>query len=361
MPAQTPLVIIITLSWNRQADTLAFLASCGELRYPRLQTVVVDNGSTDGSVAAIRAAYPDVIQLCNATNLGFAAGMNVGLRYALAHNADYVFLANNDTTLAPDALDLLVRAAAAQKAAVIAPAIYYAAASEQLWWLGGTLRPLLLEVQRLAAAPSPTPFFAGVGFLPEPSPQTPLPERERGFGQHQGAEFAAAPPSPREGEGGWGDEGTSALGRDPGKNLHLKATPFPVDFVTGCGMLITRAALAQVGLFDERLFMYYEDSDFCLRVRRAGQTILVEPRAAMYHKVAQRQTNHRRARRTRRPPRPLPGVQHRPLDDALRSGFRTQATHGIQHSALIITPAAARPIPPARPPAPARTPASCLP
>jgi ribosomal protein RSM22 (predicted rRNA methylase) len=65
-------------------------------------------------------------------------------------------------------------------------------------------------------------WFAGVGFLPEPSPQTPLPERERGFGQHQGAEFAAAPPSPREGEGGWGDEGTSALGRDPGKNLHLK-------------------------------------------------------------------------------------------------------------------------------------------
>jgi GT2 family glycosyltransferase len=219
MPAQTPLVIIITLNWNRQADTLAFLASCGELRYPRLQTVVVDNGSTDGSVAAIRAAYPDVIQLCNATNLGFAAGMNVGLRYALAHNADYVFLANNDTTLAPDALDLLVRAAAAQKAAVVAPAIYYAAAPEQLWWLGGTLHPLLLEVQRLAAAPSPTPF--------------------------------------------------------------------PVDFVTGCGMLITRAALAQVGLFDERFFMYYEDSDFCLRVRRAGQTILVEPRAAMYHKVAQ--------------------------------------------------------------------------
>jgi GT2 family glycosyltransferase len=219
MPAQAPLVMIITLNWNRQADTLAFLASCAELRYPRMQLVVVDNGSTDGSVAAIAAAYPGVIQLCNATNLGFAAGMNVGLRYALAHNADYVFLANNDTTLAPDALDLLVRAATAHSAAVVAPAIYYAAAPEQLWWLGGTLRPLLLEVQRLAAAPSPTPF--------------------------------------------------------------------PVDFVTGCGMLISSAALAQVGLFDERFFMYYEDSDFCLRVRRAGQTILVEPRAAMYHKVAQ--------------------------------------------------------------------------
>jgi hypothetical protein len=77
---------------------------------------------------------------------------------------------------------------------------------------------------------SPTSvIFAGVGFLPEPSPQTLLPERERAFGQHQGAEFAAAPPSPREGEGGWGDEGTSALGRDPGKTLHLQTSVIPPD------------------------------------------------------------------------------------------------------------------------------------
>jgi hypothetical protein len=77
-------------------------------------------------------------------------------------------------------------------------------------------------MRRFPSPQTPLPRFAGVGFLPEPSPQTPLPERERGFGQHQGAEFAAAPPAPREGEGGWGDEGTSALGRDPGKTLHLR-------------------------------------------------------------------------------------------------------------------------------------------
>ncbi len=218
MPVQ-PLVAIITLNWNRKDDTLAFLASCVRLRYPRLALVVVDNGSSDGSTEAIATAFPQATQLINAANLGFAGGMNVGLRHALAHGADYVFLANNDTTLAPDTIDLLVRAAEDHGAALVAPAIYYAAAPEQIWWLGGMLRPLLLEVRRFETPPM--------------------------------------------------------------------AVAFPADFITGCGMLASRAALERVGLFDERFFMYYEDSDYCLRAYRAGLKVLVEPRAAMYHKVAQ--------------------------------------------------------------------------
>jgi GT2 family glycosyltransferase len=59
-----------------------------------------------------------------------------------------------------------------------------------------------------------------------------------------------------------------------------------VDFITGCGMLISRRCLEQVGLFDERFFMYYEDSDYCLRALRAGLRAVVEPRAVMLHKVA---------------------------------------------------------------------------
>jgi GT2 family glycosyltransferase len=215
----TPLVVIITLNWNRKDDTLAFLASCAALRYPRLQTVVVDNGSSDDSPAAIAAAFPEVTQIATGANLGFAGGMNVGLRHALAQGADYVFLANNDTTLEPDAIDRLVHAAETHGAAMVAPTIYYAAAPGQIWWLGGMLRPLLLEVRRFEQPPVDAPF--------------------------------------------------------------------PADFITGCGMLASRAALEQIGLFDERFFMYYEDSDYCLRAHRAGLKVLVEPRAVMYHKVAQ--------------------------------------------------------------------------
>lgn len=216
-----PLLHIITLNWNRRDDTLAFLASCRAQTYVPRHVLVVDNGSSDGTLEAVAAAYPDVERLANGANLGFAAGMNAGLRRALAAGADYVLLANNDTTLGPLMLELLVAAARQYAAELVAPAIYYADAPTRLWWLGGTLRPMLLEIRRYAAPPDRV------------------------------------------------------------------AAPFAVDFVTGCGMLISRRCLETVGLFDERFFMYYEDHDYCLRVRRAGLRILVEPRAVMYHKVAQ--------------------------------------------------------------------------
>jgi GT2 family glycosyltransferase len=59
------------------------------------------------------------------------------------------------------------------------------------------------------------------------------------------------------------------------------------DFVSGCAMLIKRSVLEQVGLFDERFFVYYEDSDYCLRVRRAGLRLRVVPAVSLWHKVSQ--------------------------------------------------------------------------
>lgn len=226
-----PLVYIITLNWNRCADTLAFLESCSALHYPNRRLLVVDNASSDGSPAAIAARFPQVEQVINPGNLGFAAGMNAGLRHALAQGADYTLLANNDTTLAPDALDRLVRAADHYGADLVTPAIYYDGDRSRIWWLGGDLRPLLLEIRPYHAAP-------------------------------RGARSSA----------------NAADGAEP--------QPFLVDFITGCGMLISRRCLEAVGLFDERFFMYYEDSDYCLRAKRAGMRALVEPRALMYHKVA---------------------------------------------------------------------------
>lgn len=58
------------------------------------------------------------------------------------------------------------------------------------------------------------------------------------------------------------------------------------EFVSGCAMLIKRVVLEQVGLFDERFFMYYEDSDYCLRVRQAGFSLWVVPGARLWHKVS---------------------------------------------------------------------------
>jgi GT2 family glycosyltransferase len=218
-----PLVYIITLNWNRCNDTLAFLESCSRLVYPNVRILVVDNASTDGSGSAIAAQFPCVEQLSNARNQGFAAGANRGIRHALAHGADFMFLANNDTFMAVDTLTLLMDAALTADADLAAPAIYYADTPDRVWSIGGWRRHPTLEIAACQR------WQHGVSREPE---------------------------------------------------------PFRVDFITGCGMLIRRRCLETVGLFDEWFFMYYEDSDYCLRARAAGAVVIVVPRARMWHKVA---------------------------------------------------------------------------
>jgi GT2 family glycosyltransferase len=117
-----PQVTAVTLNWNRPDDTLACLASLKEQTYPDLQLLVVDNGSTDDSAIRIRAEFSDVSLLAHPHNSGFARGNNLGIRQALAQGADYVFCLNNDTWLAPDAIERLVTAAA-QETALLSPII----------------------------------------------------------------------------------------------------------------------------------------------------------------------------------------------------------------------------------------------
>lgn len=79
---------------------------------------------------------------------------------------------------------------------------------------------------------------------------------------------------------------TLELTENHGRNQHF-AEITEREFLSGCGMLIKRAVFESVGLFDERFFMYYEDSDFALRVRQAGFRMLLVPQARMWHAVSQ--------------------------------------------------------------------------
>src|SRR3984957_717231 len=101
-------IAIIVLNWNGKQDTLTCLASLAELYYSPVEVIVVDNGSTDGSVETIRMQFPHYTLLENGENLGFAEGNNVGIRFALEHSADMIMLLNNDTVVAPDLLDHFV-------------------------------------------------------------------------------------------------------------------------------------------------------------------------------------------------------------------------------------------------------------
>jgi GT2 family glycosyltransferase len=106
----TPTVAVIVLSWNGRADTLECLESLRRSDYPAMNVIVVDNGSTDGSIPTVRDRFPEVRIIDNGLNLGFVGGNNVGLRAALAQGADLVFVLNNDTVLHPACISELVRA-----------------------------------------------------------------------------------------------------------------------------------------------------------------------------------------------------------------------------------------------------------
>jgi len=88
--SSSPLVYIIVLNWNNPDDTIECLASLELLHTENIVIVVVDNGSTDGSIRLIKTEFPEVMLIETKQNLGFAGGMNVGVCHALEQNAEFV-------------------------------------------------------------------------------------------------------------------------------------------------------------------------------------------------------------------------------------------------------------------------------
>src|SRR5262249_37777141 len=107
----SPLVVAVVLNWNLADVASGCVGGRRASPCPRLQVVVVDNGSSDGSVERLRAKFSDVDVLALPENRGYAAGVNVGIRRALTLGADWVVLVNNDAEVAPQAITKLVAAA----------------------------------------------------------------------------------------------------------------------------------------------------------------------------------------------------------------------------------------------------------
>jgi len=132
------LVMVVVLNWNGLNETRSCLDELGKVTYPRVKVIVVDNGSTDGSVDALRAEYPQITLLPLPENVGFAEGNNHGLRHALRQGAGYVLLLNNDARIAPDAVDVLVQAAQVDRQiGILGPIIYRDDDSQHIESAGG--------------------------------------------------------------------------------------------------------------------------------------------------------------------------------------------------------------------------------
>jgi GT2 family glycosyltransferase len=216
-----PRVISVILNTNRREDTLSCLESLKNNTYRNHAVIVLDNQSSDGSIEAIRSAYPDVQIITLQSNRGYAGNNNVGINAAIAQGADWVFVLNEDTILATDCLSRLVETGESDSTiGVVGPMVYHHNTPDVIQSAGGLLGSRWASIH---------------------------------LGQDE---------------------------RDCGQFAH----PHEVEWVSGCGILVRREAIRQVGAIDQRYFYYWEETEWCIRIGRAGWKIVHVPLAKLWHK-----------------------------------------------------------------------------
>jgi hypothetical protein len=218
-------ISIIILNWNGKNDTLECLQSVQEIDYPNFDVIVVDNGSKDDSVRAVRARFPKVAVCETGKNLGYAGGNNVGMRYALENGAEYILLLNNDTVVDSGVLKGFMQASELiPQGGIFAAKIYYYAEPTKLWYAG-----IKRNDQRFC--------FEHIG------------------------------------DGLYDDE------------LSFNAIA-ETDYACGCCLFIPAKIVRTIGLLDEAFFLVFEETDWCYRARQNGHKCYLIPQAKVWHKVS---------------------------------------------------------------------------
>ncbi len=217
-----PHVSIVVVSYNGEKDTMECLKSISDLTYDNVDTILVDQNSKDGTVQAVKQHYPWVRLIKNHQNDGITGGNNIGLKEALAHSTDYILLLNNDTIIEPSLLQKLVDA---------------------------------LENDRSIGIASPTAFYYN---RPDVICYAGIKIDCRGQN--------------------YGTEGISINSLD----MNIRET----DLAAGGAVIIRKSVIEQIGLMDNRFFIYFDDTDFCARARQAGWKIMYIPTAKIWHKIS---------------------------------------------------------------------------
>jgi len=222
-----PVVQIVILNWNGLDDTLECLASVRNLTYPNLRVQVVDNASANNEAEIIEREFPEVNVLRQTENLGFCGGCNVGMKQTLAEGADFVMLLNNDTLLSPGLIETLVEGYEnLENPGAVSPVILKYPETEKVWF---------------SIARWETRWSSGE------------------------AQFRLAL-----------DENYESL---------KSKKPYPTEFACGCCLFVSAGVIEKVGLFDERYFAFYDEAEWCVRMRKQGLPSYVIPSAFIYHKV----------------------------------------------------------------------------
>jgi GT2 family glycosyltransferase len=216
-----PKVFVIVLCFNGVELTLECIESLHNQDYLNIKICLVDNGSSDNTIPKVSAKFPDCLWIQNHENLGYSLGNNKGIEYALTTGADIVMLVNNDTRLEESCIKTLVHGLLAEsKRGIIGPMVYTWDKDKTISSAGGLVNWRWADAENV-----------GMG------------ERDRG--QYSGR---------------------------------------VVDFINGCGIMASREAIERTGGLDPIYFMYWEETDWCQRVKKAGLEVVFEPLARMEHK-----------------------------------------------------------------------------
>lgn len=226
-PSTFPTVLIAIVNWNGKNDLLECLASLRSLDYPEdnYRIMVIDNGSTDGSPMAVSQYYPEVILIENKKNIGYVRAVNQGIADGLNMNVDYIWVFNNDVVVEKNSLKKLIEIGQMDKnIRVIAPVIYSYHNPETIDNIGYKINFWIGRLKKLK------------------------------------------------------------YGHDVFRNRENVLDD--VDSILGCSNLIRTSVFKKVGLFQTIYGLYFEETDFNVRVTQNGFRVVVVRDAKVWHKNA---------------------------------------------------------------------------
>lgn len=216
----TPLVSIITINYKQAEVTNQLLESLQKLHWQNIEIIVVDNASGEEDLNKLDTRWNKVSLIKSKSNLGFAGGNNLGIKQA---KGDYILLLNNDTEVPPLFLEQMVELLESDPTiGAVSPKIKFFYDQQRIQYAGFTaMNPFTLRMNAI---------------------------------------------------------GSKQI--DNGDYDEVKET----HYAHGCSMMVPRKVIEKVGMMAEDYFLYYEEHDWCTKIKKAGYKIFYQPKSVVLHK-----------------------------------------------------------------------------